>query len=192
MAWAGFLIQSRTMRQTPKPPPIRNQVYHSMPVLPNPRHESFAQARAAGKSADEAYAAAGFRPHRGNAHRLSTNESVKRRVREIVGRTSEKAEWSAADRLKGLKTIYDATVDKDPRTAISAIAEANKMAGSYPPAKHQHSGPGGGPIPTVDLTNVSDDDLDRLEALFRYQTLGNAAQPFRVGEVDSERLLAFV
>jgi phage terminase small subunit len=91
---------------------------------------------------------------------------VKRRVTEIVGRTSEKAEWSAADRLKGLKTIYDATTDKDPRTAIAAIAEANKMAGSYPPAKHQHTGPNGGPIQTVDLTNVSDDDLNRLEALF--------------------------
>ncbi|WP_152045490.1 hypothetical protein [Aureimonas psammosilenae] len=30
----------------------------------------------------------------------------------------------------------------------------------------QHSGPNGGPIPTVDLTNMSTDDLDRLEALF--------------------------
>lgn len=28
------------------------------------------------------------------------------------------------------------------------------------------SGPGGGPIQTVDLTNMSTDDLDRLEALF--------------------------
>src|SRR4051812_34125067 len=121
-----------------------------MPVLPNPRHEAFAQARATGKSADDAYAQAGFKPHRGNAHRLSTNESVKRRVAEIVGRTSEKAEWSAADRLKGLKTIYDATEGTDPRTAIAAIAEANKMAGSYAPAKHQHTGPGGGPIPTID------------------------------------------
>lgn len=137
-----------------------------MPVLPNPRHESFAQARATGKSADDAYAQAGFRPHRGNAHRLSTNESVKRRVAEIVGRTAEKAEWSAADRLKGLKTIFDATAETDPRTAISAIAEANKMQGSHKPVKLQHAGANGGPIQTVDLTNMSDDDLNRLEALF--------------------------
>lgn len=89
-----------------------------------------------------------------------------RRVAEIVGKVSEKAEWSAADRLKGLKRIYDATEGKDPRTAIAALAEANKMQGSYAPAKHQHSGPGGGPIPTVDLTNASADDLDRLEAIF--------------------------
>lgn len=137
-----------------------------MPVLPNPRHETFAQERAKGKSIDEAYQAAGFRPHRGNAHRLSTNESVKRRVTEIVGRTSEKAEWTAADRLKSLKTIHDGQLDKDPRVSIAAIAEANKMQGSHAPAKLQHAGPGGGPIPTVDLTNVNSDDLDRLEALF--------------------------
>lgn len=137
-----------------------------MAVLPNPRHEAFAQARAGGKSVDEAYTQAGFRPHRGNAHRLSTNESVKRRIIELQGRVAEKAEWTAADRLRGLKTIYDATEGKDPRTAIAAISEANKMQGSHAPAKHQHSGPGGGPIPSVDLTNMSDDDLDRLEALF--------------------------
>jgi phage terminase small subunit len=137
-----------------------------MAVLHNPRHEAFAQARATGKSADDAYAQAGFRPHRGNAHRLSTNESVKRRVAEIVGRTAEKAEWSAADRLKSLKAIHDAQADIDPRTAIAAIAEANKMQGSHTPVKHQHSGPNGGPIPTVDLTNLSTDELDRLEAIF--------------------------
>jgi hypothetical protein len=31
---------------------------------------------------------------------------------------------------------------------------------------HELSGPNGGPIQTVDLTNVSADDLERLEALF--------------------------
>lgn len=39
-----------------------------------PRHERFAAARASGMSASEAYGAAGFRPHRGNASRLSANE----------------------------------------------------------------------------------------------------------------------
>lgn len=31
---------------------------------------------------------------------------------------------------------------------------------------HEHSGPNGAPIQTLDLTGVSDDDLDRLEAIF--------------------------
>jgi phage terminase small subunit len=137
-----------------------------MPVLRNARHEAFAQALAKGKSASDAYVAAGYAESRSAASRLSTNVNIRRRVDQIVGRVAEKAEWSAADRLRGLKSIYDATEGKDPRTAIAAIAEANKMQGSHAPAKHQHAGPNGGPIQTVDLTNMSPDDLDRLEALF--------------------------
>lgn len=137
-----------------------------MPVLKNARHEKFAQALAKGKTADEAYVEAGYAFNRGNATRLKLNESIRKRTEEIRGRISEKAEWSAADRMISLKNIHDASLADDRRTAISAIAEANKMQGSYAPSKHQHSGPGGGPIQTVDLTNVSADDLDRLEALF--------------------------
>lgn len=158
-----------------------------MPVLPNQRHEAFAQARAQGKTADEAYQLAGFRAHRGNAHRLSTNESIKRRVVEIVGRVAEKAEWTAADRLKALKGIFDRTSEADPRTAIAALAEANKMQGSYAPARHQHSGPNGGPIQTVDLTNVDDEDLERLEALFGplAGTAGDDAEGDPAGEGEA-------
>jgi hypothetical protein len=72
----------------------------SMPVLPNPRHETFAQALAKGKSADEAYALAGFKPNRGNATRLKANDSIQKRVQKLQSRVAEKAEWSAADRLK--------------------------------------------------------------------------------------------
>lgn len=137
-----------------------------MPVLSNPRHEAFAQALAKGKTADEAYAQAGYRPHRGNASTLRANQNVLERLTELQGRAAQKAEWSAADRLKTLSEIVARTAKDDPRVAVSAIAEANKMQGSHAPAKLQHAGPGGGPIPTVDLTNVTSDDLDRLEALF--------------------------
>jgi phage terminase small subunit len=137
-----------------------------MPVLKNARHEAFAQAIASGKTADEAYALAGYRPDRGHASRLAANGSIRARIEAIKAKAADKAEWSAADRLKALKGIFDRTSEDDPRTAIAAVAEANKMQGSYAPAKHQHSGPGGGPIQTVDLTNASDEDLERLEALF--------------------------
>ncbi|ULJ72960.1 hypothetical protein [Rhizobium gallicum] len=79
---------------------------------------------------------------------------------------AEKAEWTASDRLLALKTIFDREAEKDARVAISAIAEANKMQGSYAPTQLRHAGPNGGPVATVDLTNVSTDDLERLEALF--------------------------
>ena len=59
--------------------------------LKNARHERFAQERAKGKSVDAAYVDAGFRPHRGNAHRLSTNESVAARIAELQSRAAEKA-----------------------------------------------------------------------------------------------------
>ncbi|WP_050763535.1 hypothetical protein [Roseibium sp. TrichSKD4] len=98
-------------------------------------------------SRDQAYSMAGFKPHRQNAHRLMTKDDVMMRVDELKTRIAEKAEWSAADRLSALKRISDTSEAEDPRVAVSAIAEANKMQGSHAASKHQHSGPNGGPIP---------------------------------------------
>lgn len=61
-----------------------------MPILPNPRHEAFAQALAKGKSADEAYQMAGFKPDRGNASRLTANDSVQARVAELQGMAADR------------------------------------------------------------------------------------------------------
>lgn len=55
-----------------------------MPALSNARHERFAQALAAGKSADEAYKLAGYRPNRGNASRLKSDESIQARLAELT------------------------------------------------------------------------------------------------------------
>jgi hypothetical protein len=125
-----------------------------MPVLRNAKHEAFAQAVAIGKNQDEAYAAIGFKPHRQNAHRLMTRDDIKARVLEIKNRVSEKAEWSAADRLASLKKIHDKGLKDDHRVAIAAINEANKMMGSYAPVKQE-----------IDLrhsfTDLPDDELDR-------------------------------
>ncbi len=134
-----------------------------MPVLKNARHESMAQALAQGKTADDAYAEAGFKPNRGNAARLKANDSIQKRVAEIKSRVAEKAEWTAADRLLALKSIFDASASDDRRTAIAAIAEANKMQGSYAPVKREHSGPNGGPI---EYANLTEEEIDaRITAL---------------------------
>lgn len=47
-----------------------------------------------------------------------------------------------------------------------------------------HTGPNGGPIKTVDLTNMSDDDLNRLEAIFGPLAggAGSDAEPDQGGE----------
>lgn len=135
-----------------------------MAALRNAKHEAYAQALAKGKSATEAMEAAGYSDPR-NSTRLTKNDEIARRVAEIKARAADKAEWTAADRLLALKSIYDASAKDDRRTAISAIAEANKMQGSYAPAKHQHTGANGGPIQTLDLSHLSEDDLSRLETI---------------------------
>jgi len=76
-----------------------------MPVLKNPRHELFAQELATGKTADDAYASAGFKPNRGNAARLNANESIQKRVAEILERGAAKAETSVAHVLSELTRL---------------------------------------------------------------------------------------
>src|SRR6185437_3503832 len=46
-------------------------------------------ALASGKSQDEAYADAGFKAHRQNAHRLMTKDDVRARVAELQARATE-------------------------------------------------------------------------------------------------------
>ncbi|MFV0800572.1 hypothetical protein EGJ57_04505 [Brucella anthropi] len=111
-----------------------------MPVLKNARHEIFAQALAKGATATDAYAEAGYKGDRTAASRLSTNVNISDRVDEIRSRVAAKAEWTAADRLRMLADIAEKTKAEDPRVAVSAIAEANKMQGSHAPSKHEHSG----------------------------------------------------
>ena len=123
-----------------------------MPILENARHEKFAQAIARGLTATEAYCQAGYKGDRTSASRLSTNDNIRQRVQEIQGRVAEKAEWSAAERLSALKGIFEATHDVDPRVAISAIAEANKMQGSHAAVRHQIGGDSDNPLSIVFTT----------------------------------------
>lgn len=69
------------------------------------------------------------------------------------GRVAQKAEWSAADRLRMLADIAEANMKDDPRVAVSAIAEANKMQGSHAPMKTEHTGKDGKPIEVKTLAD---------------------------------------
>jgi len=62
-----------------------------MPLLRNPKHELFAQERAKGLSASDAYERAGFTRHDDNAGRLNKNEAVRTRVEEILGEAAERS-----------------------------------------------------------------------------------------------------
>lgn len=76
-----------------------------MGVLKNTRHETFAQAVAKGKTADEAYQDAGYKPNRHNASRLKTNEHIAARVAEITTRGADRAEVDVARILTELSRI---------------------------------------------------------------------------------------
>ncbi|MDO9417019.1 terminase [Pararhizobium sp.] len=137
-----------------------------MPVLKNARHEKFAQALAKGKTADDAYKDAGFKANRGNAATLKANQSISKRVAEIQGRAAERAAvsiQSLTDELEEARGI--AIAEKQSSAAVAATLGKAKLHGLLVDKK-QHTGPNGGPIQTIDLSNVSADDLERLEALF--------------------------
>lgn len=68
-----------------------------MATLRNAKHELFAQGLVAGLTADEAYARAGYKPHRGNASTLRTNQSILDRVSELQGKAAARAVITADD-----------------------------------------------------------------------------------------------
>lgn len=67
-----------------------------MPALASGRHERFAQELAKGKSQEEAYAAAGYRPSRSAASRLASDVNICARVAEIADRVAIRTEITAA------------------------------------------------------------------------------------------------
>lgn len=85
-----------------------------MPVLANARHELFAQERAQGRTVDEAYQLAGFKPNRGNAGRLNANERVLARIAELQRAAAEKVELTVSGVLMELWRVATA----DPRELI--------------------------------------------------------------------------
>jgi phage terminase small subunit len=74
-----------------------------MPALKNPRHEKFALALLEGRTADEAYQLAGYRPNRGNAIRLKANERIQTRLRELQAQAEQQAVLDRAWVLRRLK-----------------------------------------------------------------------------------------
>jgi phage terminase small subunit len=112
-----------------------------MGEIQNSRHERFAQELAAGKTADAAYEAAGYQKHRGNAARLSANEHVRERVREIQSMAAERAAVTVQSlideaeqaRIKAMESANGAAA------AVSAITAKAKLAGLWREKVDQHS-----------------------------------------------------
>lgn len=76
-----------------------------MPTLKNAKHEAYAQGLAQGLSADDAYAKAGFKPNRGNASRLKSNENIHSRVAELLDKSGARAEVTIARVLDEMRKL---------------------------------------------------------------------------------------
>ncbi len=119
-----------------------------MTILRNPRHERFAQELAAGKSAAEAYSAAGYRANTGNASTLRAQQSISKRVDEIL---AERESIAA-----------QATERAIERTAITKERVLNELAklGFANMLDYMHVGPSGDPV-----LNFADLTRDQAAAL---------------------------
>lgn len=116
-----------------------------MPALPNPRHEAFAQALASGKTADEAYQVAGYSPNRGNATTLKANQSISKRVAELVeaaaSKTVDALSFEAQDLFKRMESLIERAAEaNDFKAAIDGQKFVLRCFGyeDSPTLTHEH------------------------------------------------------
>lgn len=113
-----------------------------MPMLPNQRHEAFAQALAKGMSASDAYVEAGFSPNRGNAARLNANECITKRVAELNKRASADVVITRQYLLETQQALMQEARDAGEYSAANtALKQLATLAGPYTERQeHEHSG----------------------------------------------------
>lgn len=97
-----------------------------MAPLRNGRRERFAQLVAEGNAAADAYAEAGFRADRQNAHRLANTRDVRARITELQERGAMRAEITLADVTANLKRIAEAAEKEGGAPGLS-VARAPWM-----------------------------------------------------------------
>lgn len=134
--------------------------------LKNARHERFAQELAKGKSQVDAYAAAGYKPDRGAATRLSAKVSVAERARELKARAAERTVITVENLTERLLAIAAKGENKEDAPLLSvaraAIMDAAKLNGLI--IDRSKFG--------IDLSGLSDEDLDALDRI-----LGKGSNP---------------
>ncbi|MGQ9368909.1 hypothetical protein [Azospirillum sp. ST 5-10] len=99
-----------------------------MPVLPDPRHEKFAQLLASGLSTVDAYAAAGFQRHTSNAARLIANDRVRARVVELLEKTAAESIATETAKQRVIRLAYEKLAQALPSIPITSAADARALA----------------------------------------------------------------
>lgn len=104
-----------------------------MPVLPNSRHERFAQELAKGENQTDAYVNAGYKESRSAAARLAADVNICARVAEIQERAAVRTEITVAgitDRLLAIAAKAEAASDAPMlQAARAALMDAAKLNG---------------------------------------------------------------
>lgn len=101
-----------------------------MPTLSNPRHERFAQELAKGKSASDAYVAAGYAQCRASASRLLTNANITSRVAELQERGAKRAEITLESLTAELNEALELAKQLgQPSAMVAAIREKAVLTG---------------------------------------------------------------
>lgn len=132
--------------------------------LSNARHERYAQELAKGKSQLDAYEAAGYKPDRGAATRLSANVSVSARVAELKEKSAERTIVTVEGITQRLLNIAKKGEGKDDAPLLS-VARASLMdAAKLNGLVIDRSKLG------FDFADLSDEDLDALDRILGRKT----------------------
>jgi phage terminase small subunit len=108
----------------------------------NDRQRKFAQLVVKGSAAGRAYEKAGYdargvKADQSASRMLSTNEKVKAYIDELRAKGAAKTMLTLEKTHEILERIATKNIDKDPRVAVQALDQANKLRGSYAPDKHE-------------------------------------------------------
>ncbi len=123
----------------------------SKPLL-DAQYEVFCHKRVESMNQTDAHEAAGFKRHDGNASRVGKRPEVIARIAYLQGLAAEIAIATRADVVKQLNRDRDfARTCKAPGAAVTATMGIAKVLDLLT-EHHEHTGAGGGPIETKDVT----------------------------------------
>jgi phage terminase small subunit len=91
-----------------------------MPTLPNARQERFCQFLTEGKTAEQAYVLAGYKPNRANASVLKSKQSISTRVAELLAVGAERAQITVESVVENLRRIAKKAEDLGDARGLQA------------------------------------------------------------------------
>lgn len=148
--------------------PAKKPAKRKPATSPTPKQDKFARLVAAGKSQADAYRAAfNVKPStkaatiQQSASRLMANPVISARVAVLREPVVKKTRITLETHLTDLQKLRDAASRKGQYSAAISAEVARGKASGVHVEHHRHSGA----IGTYDLTGISDEDLNRLEAI---------------------------